>query len=141
MAEDQSLDLESEKGREQVRQIAREELTRLMAEEREAVGARPGGAPRFGTTGFLDPALEYFVRSELEKQEARLKEHLERELRKFADSVDERFSKMDARMSQMSDSFGDRINKALMWAIGAAFVLTGLALTLARYWLFPGAGG
>ena len=120
------FDLDSEQGRELVRQVAES----IAASGK--LGAGPvAPAPRFGTTGFLDPTLEYFVRNELEKLETRLtakiekteaglKEHLEKELRKVA------------------DSFGDRINKALMWSIGAVLVLNGLAVTVAHYWVIPG---
>jgi hypothetical protein len=120
------FDLDSEQGRELVRQVAES----IAASGK--LGAGPvAPAPRFGTTGFLDPTLEYFVRNELEKLETRLsakiekteaglKEHLEKELRK------------------VTDSFGDRINKALMWGIGAVLVLNGLAVTVAHYWVIPG---
>jgi len=111
-----------------------QDLERKIVETLAKMGMAPSSLPpRFGSTGFLDPTLEYFVRNELEKLETRfgaklekteagLKEHLEKELRK------------------VSDSFGDRINKAVMWGIMAAIAVAGAAITVAHYWAIPSAG-
>jgi hypothetical protein len=89
----------------------------------------PADKPRFGSSGFLDPALEYFIRNELEKLETRLKANI--------DTVRSQVDIVEARIKEHIER---EFRKFIVWMIGASIAATSLTVTVAKYWVFPAPG-